>query len=98
MFPHLDDIFLEYVTPVYNTWAHGGTRIQVYPQLRWDYLSYRWMPGFPLKFHTIPPGMLAKDEIPIFTKLVTMCVPTYEEYLTPSSAPVRDGLSYPVME
>ena len=98
MFPHLDDIFLEYVTPVYNTWAHGGTRIQVYPQLRWDYLSYRWMPGFPPKFHTISPGMLAKDEIPIFTKLVTMCVPTYEEYLTSSSAPVRDGLSYPVME
>lgn len=35
--PHLDDIFLAHVTPAYNTWEYGGTRIQAYPQLHRDY-------------------------------------------------------------
>lgn len=90
MFPHLDDIFLEFVTLTQMTWARGGREFEHVPNFSgtFEYLDLyggtrptllSWITCFPLRFHTISPGMLTKDDIPIFTKLVTMCAPTLRE-------------------
>jgi len=90
MFPHLDDIFLEHIAPVYVTWARGGHEFEHVPSFAgtFEYLDLygdtrqallSWITRFPLRFHTISPGMLMKDDIPIFTKLLTMCAPTLRE-------------------
>ena len=90
MFPHLDDIFLEHIEPLYMSWARGGhvfehapsfagtfEYVDLYGDIRPALLS--WITSFPLRFHTISPGMLMRDDIPIFTKLLTTCAPTLRE-------------------
>ena len=90
MFPHLDDIFLEHIAPVYMTWARGGHEFEHVPSFAgtFEYLDLygdtrevllSWITRFPLRFHTISPGMLMKDDIPIFIRLLTMCAPTLRE-------------------
>lgn len=90
MFPNLDDIFLERVNTTPMTWIHGeydseyipsfaGTLeyLDLYDGTRPAFLS--WIMGYPLWFHTISPGMLAKVDVPVFAELVTMCAPTLQE-------------------
>ena len=90
MFPYLDDIFLEHVVPVYMTWARGGHEFEHVPSFAgtFEYLDLygdtrqallTWITRFPLRFHTISPGMLMRADIPIFTRLLTMCAPTLRE-------------------
>ena len=90
MFPHLDDIFLEHIEPIYMSWARGGHEfehapsfagtfeyVDLYGDIRAVLLS--WITRFPLRFHTISPGMLMREDIPIFMKLLAMCAPTLRE-------------------
>jgi len=90
MFPHLDDIFLEHVVPMPMTWARGGHDFQHVPNFAgtFEYLDLygdlritlpTWVLNFPLRFHTVSPGMLMREDIPTFTRLVTMCAPTLQE-------------------
>ena len=90
MFPHLDDIFLERVNPIHMTWAHGGHDFEHTPSFAgiFEYLDFdastrlaflRWITGFPLRFHTISPDMLTKDDIIVFRRLLVMCAPTLRE-------------------
>ena len=87
MFPNLDDIFLECVNTTPMTWARGGHDFEHIPSFAGtlEYLDLyggtrpaflSWIMEFPLWFHTIYPGMLAKHDVPVFAKLVAMCAPT----------------------
>jgi len=90
MFPNLDDIFLERVNTTPMFWVHeeddskyiptfAGTfeYLDLYDGTRPAFLS--WIMGYPLWFHTISPGMLTRDDVPVFAELVTMCAPTLRE-------------------
>lgn len=90
MFPNLDDIFLERVNSTPMIWSPGGydseyipsfsgtlEYLDLYDGTRPAFLS--WIMGYPLWFHTISPGMLTREDVPVFTELVTMCASTLQE-------------------
>ncbi|KAF9649832.1 hypothetical protein BDM02DRAFT_3113058 [Thelephora ganbajun] len=90
MFPNLDDIFLDRVDATPMRWPYGERDFDFVPSFAgtFEYLDLydgtqsfflSWIMDFPLHFHTISPGVLAKDDLPTFSKLVTMCAPTLRE-------------------
>lgn len=90
MFPNLDDIFLERVDVTRMKWINDGYDFEYIPSFSgtFEYLDLyggtrpvflSWIMGFPLWFHTISPGMLGKDDVPVFAKLVEMCASTLRE-------------------
>ena len=90
MFPNLDDILLgwAYVKPM--SWKCVGCDPKYIPSFAGtlEYLSLlngirptflSWLMEHPLRFHTISPGMLTEDDIPVFSKLVEICAPTLKD-------------------
>ena len=93
MFPNLDDLFLE-GPPIFTTCTMRSNRGSYdpnhtpsfagtfkYPAFIRGFLPtfLSRMVGFPLRFHTVCPGMLEKDDIPEFAELVKACAPTLRE-------------------
>ena len=90
MFPNLDDIFLERISATTMTWPKGEHEFEDIPSFAgtFEYLDIyhgirpallSWIMEFPLWFHTISPGMLKRDDLPMFAKLVEICAPTLRE-------------------
>lgn len=90
MFPNLDDVLLERVTTAPMVWTPGGYDSEYIPSFAgtFEYLDLNdsirpgflsWIMDYPLWFHTISPGMLAKDDVFVFAELVKMCASTLQE-------------------
>jgi len=90
MFPNLDDILLERINPTPMTWSNRGYEFEYIPSFAgtFEYLDVdddirpallSWILEYPLWFHTISPGMLKRDDVPMFAKLVENCAATLEE-------------------
>jgi hypothetical protein len=90
MFPNLDDILLERISAIFMTWPKGEHGFEDIPSFAgtFEYLDIydgilpallSWIMEFPLWFHTISPGMLKRDDVPMFAKLVEICASTLQE-------------------
>lgn len=90
MFPNLDDIFLERISTTSMTWSNRSYEFEYIPSFAgtFEYLDIdddirpallSWILEYPLWFHTISPGMLKRNDVPMFAKLMENCAATLKE-------------------